>query len=247
MIINLKDKVILITGSSRGLGKEMAFRFAKEGAKVIINYNKSDEEAKLVYETIKSFNQNVILVKADISKELEVEKLYKEAIKSFGHIDVLINNAGICDDNYMVFMRLEQWNRVIGTNLTGTYLCCRIIGHYMMRNGYGKIINISSLKGQRGSEGQTNYSASKSGVIGLTKSIARELGDYNVAVNAVCPGYIKTDLNKFDIKKNEMARQMSTLEIDKSKSDLLDFVLYMSSDCVQGVSGQVFNLDSRIK
>ena len=110
-----------------------------------------------------------------------------------------------------------------------------------------KIINISSLKGQRGSEGQANYAASKAGMIGFTKSIAREFGDYNVAVNVVCPGYIKTDLNRFDFTKANIARQMSTLEIEQSRNDLLNFVLYMSSECMQGISGQVFNLDSRIK
>ena len=247
MNINLENKVVIITGSSRGIGKDMAIHFAKEGAKVVINYCKSDIEAKLLYKKIVAFNKNVIIVKADISKEPEVVKLCKKVHDSFGQIDVLINNAGICEDDYLFYLNLEKWNRVISTNLTGTYLCCRIIGHYMMKNGYGKIINISSLKGQRGSEGQANYAASKAGMIGFTKSIAREFGDYNVAVNVVCPGYIKTDLNRFDFTKANIARQMSTLEIEQSRNDLLNFVLYMSSECMQGISGQVFNLDSRIK
>ena len=182
----------------------------------------------------------------DVTKEKDVSKLYHRVIDEFGKVDVLINNAGKCKDNYVQFMSLEQWNEVLTTNLTSMYLCSRVFSKNMIANGGGKIINISSLKGQLGSEGQCNYAASKAGVIGLTKSLAKEMGMYGVSVNAICPGFIVTDLNRLNSNKAEIAKKMSILREQSSLQDFLTFVIMLSSDLLQGISGQVFNLDSRI-
>lgn len=246
MNVNLKGKVVLVTGSSRGLGREMVIRFAKEKASVVINYCKNEQVARELYAQICEYNSNCLLVRADVTKEQEVQKLYRQAMKKFGKIDVLINNAGKCSDNYVQFMNLEQWNEVLVTNLTSVYLCSRAFSKKMIANRNGKIINIASLKGQLGSEGQCNYAASKAGVIGLTKSLAKEMGTYGVSVNAICPGFIVTDLNRMNSNKAEIAEQMSILRDKRSLEDFLSFVMLLSSDELIGISGQVFNLDSRI-
>lgn len=247
MQYNLNDKVVVITGSSRGIGKELALAYAKEGARIVINYCNDYDSAIIVYNQIRECGCKCILVKADVSKEVQVKELYCKAIAAFGSVDILVNNAGINSDNYILFMDMDQWNNVLNVNLTGTYLCSRYFSKNMMKNNGGKIINIASLKGQRGSEGQSNYSASKSGIIGLSKALARELGNFNIAVNVVCPGYISTDLNKGVSSKKVIAEQMSTLDVYYGLSDLINFVMFLSSDLVKGISGQIFNLDSRIK
>ena len=246
MDISLDGKVVLVTGSSRGLGREMIVRFAKENASVVINYCKNKEAAKELYDQICEYNSNCLLVQADVTKEQDVQNLYKQVLKKFGKIDVLINNAGKCSDNYVQFMSLDQWNEVIMTNLTSIYLCSRIFSRKMIANGKGKIINIASLKGQLGSEGQCNYAASKAGVIGLTKSLAKEMGTYGISVNTICPGFIVTDLNRMNRNKAQIAERMSILRDKRSLEDFLSFVMMLCSDKLIGISGQVFNLDSRI-
>lgn len=246
MEIDISGKVIVITGSSKGIGSEMIKRFAKEKAKVVINYNNSKDEALGLYDAIKEDNPNCIVVKADITKKSEVEVLCKETIKSFGKIDVLVNNAGICDDNIITFLKEDQWNRVINVNLTGTYLCSKIFSKEMIKRKQGKIINIASLKGQIGYEGQSNYAASKAGIIGFTKSLAKELGNFNISVNCICPGFIITDLNRHNGIKKDSAEKSSVLNYQYALDDLLNIVIYMSSNLLLGTSGRVFNLDSRV-
>lgn len=246
MNVSLNGRVVVVTGSSRGLGREMVIRFAKEGASVVINYCQNRECALELYKNIGRYNSNCLLVQADVTREEDVQKLYKLTMNEFGKVDVLINNAGTCDDNYVQFMSLEQWNNVLRTNLTSIYLCSRIFSKKMIANGRGKIINIASLKGQLGSEGQCNYAASKAGVIGLTKSLAKEMGELGISVNAICPGFIVTDLNRMNSNKAEIAERMSILRDKRSLEDFLSFVLMLSSDELIGISGQVFNLDSRI-
>ena len=196
MMIDISDKVIVITGSSRGIGRELAIALAKENAKVVINYLNSELAARKLYEEITSYNTNCLLVKADITKLEDVSKLYHKTIDSYGKVDVLINNAGICDDNMIQLMSEKQWRKVLDVNLTGAYLCSRTFSKTMIKQKSGKIINIASLKGQEGCESQVNYSASKAGLIGFTKALAKEFGKYNITVNGVCPGFIVTDLNR---------------------------------------------------
>lgn len=169
-----------------------------------------------------------------------------DVIKEYGKIDVLINNAGLCSDNFIQFMSYDQWDRVIKNSLYGVFLCSRIFSKCLIKNGGGKIINIASLKGQLGSEGQCNYSAAKAGVIGLTKALAKEFGPYNISVNAVCPGFAVTDLNKDNENKVMYAMEMSTMTTEYTKSDLSNFIAFLCSDAIKGVSGRIFNLDSRI-
>lgn len=246
MIIDVSNKVVVITGSSKGIGRELVKAFAKEDAKVVINYFHSKEQAENLLDEVTAHDHNCILIKADVTKPDEVSHMYHEVIKSFGRIDILINNAGICNDNYIQMMPLEQWQGIVDVNLTGIFLCCREFSKIMIKQSEGKIINIASLKGQEGAAGQVNYSTSKAGVIGFSKALAKELGEYNISVNAVCPGFIITDLNRHDEKKKEIAREKSLLPIETSLEDLINFLIYMSSSRFSGVSGRVFNLDSRI-
>ena len=246
MIVDVSNKVVVITGSSKGIGRSLALAFAKEQSKVVINYLNSCEEAKQLYNEIVTYNSNCISIEADVTKQEDVSRLYHETIKTFGKIDVLINNAGICDDNPIQLMPEEQWRKVLDVNLTGTYLCSRAFSKAMIQHKSGKIINISSLKGQEGCEGQVNYSASKAGLIGFTKSLAKELGKFNISVNAICPGFIVTDLNRHDEKKKEIAQNKSLLPIDSMLDDLVNYIIYMSSDKFIGISGRVFNLDARL-
>lgn len=246
MNINLKNKVVVITGASRGIGREMALRYSSEGASVVINYYKSYDKTLQLYEKITSFNPKCIMVKADITNPEQTINLYKQTIKNFGRVDILINNAGICNDNLIQIMTKKQWDDVINTNLNGTFVCSKVFSRNMIKNKEGKIINIASLKGQIGCEGQVNYCASKAGIIGLTKALAKELARYNISVNAVCPGFIKTDLNRMDSKKIEQAKRMSLLDLDMNLDNLINFIIYMSSDNFNSITGQIFNIDSRV-
>lgn len=246
MRIDVSKKVIVITGASKGIGASLAWKFAKEKAYVVINYFHSESQAIELYKKICQFNSNCILVKADVTKPEEVRTLYKRTINRYGKIDTLINNTGICDDNLVQLMTIKQWNRVINTNLNGTFLCSREFSKTMIRQKQGKIINIASLKGQEGCIGQANYASSKAGIIALTKTMAKELGKYNIAVNAFCPGFIITDLNKDNKIKLNMARDKSVMRIDTLIDDLISMVLLFSSNRISGVSGRIFNLDSRI-
>lgn len=246
MNVDVSNKVVVITGASKGIGKELAKKFAEEQSFVIINYYHSEKKAKELFEEILLCNQNCMLIKADITNPSSVSKMYYKIIKRYGRVDVLINNAGICDDNFIQIMPLYQWKSVIDVNLTGTFLCCREFSKIMIKQKEGTIINIASLKGQEGSIGQTNYSASKGGIIAFTKSLAKELAKYNILVNAVCPGFIQTDLNKFSKKKFETAKSQSLLSINNNLSDLTQFIVYLSSNKVRSVTGSIINIDSRI-
>lgn len=246
MNINLSGLVVVITGASRGIGRALAIEFAKEKACVVVNYNHSWLEADMLIKEINTYNTNCLCVQADVTKEKDVNKLYRETIRHFGRVDVLINNAGICDDNLIQLMSKDQWQKVIDTNLTGVFLCSRTFSKAMIHQRKGKIINISSLKGQEGSIGQSNYSASKAGLIGLSKALAKELGCFNIAVNTICPGFIVTDLNRHNKEKKEIAEKRSALKIENAMSDLINFTLFLSWQNFTGISGRVFNLDARI-
>lgn len=247
MNVDLKNKVIVITGSSKGIGRELARNFANEGAIVVINYYHSEEDANNLFNEISNTRNDCLLVKADITKYEDVINMYHQVINKYGRVDILINNAGMCDDDLIYFMSEDKWNDIIDVNLTGAFLCCKAFTKIMVKQNYGKIFNISSLKGQEGCEGQINYSASKAGLIGLTKALAKEMGQFNVSVNAICPGFIVTDLNRHNQKKGDIARNKSVLEISSGLSDYINFMTLMCSDNIKGISGRVFNLDSRIK
>lgn len=246
MNIDVSDLVVIITGSSRGIGRGLAEKFAKENSKVIINYFKSEKQAHMLYNDICKYNGNCICIAANVTNTKEVVALCEKAVSTFGKIDILINNAGICIDSPVTEMTDLAWKQVIDINLTGAFITSKIISRQMIRQGYGKIINIASLKGETGGIHQANYTASKAGMIGLTKVLAKELGVYNIAVNAVCPGFVLTDLNRDNVNKIKNANSQSVLKKDCSMDDLANFIIYMSSNMMNGVSGRVFNMDSRI-
>lgn len=251
MNVDLKGKVIVITGSSRGIGASLIQSLAKEQAKVVLNYNKSEDEAKKLAAKIREYNKECILIKADTTKEEEVKNLYKTAIKAYGKVDILINNAGISKNNILFRMSIKQWDDVINCNMKSTFLCSKYFAKGMMKQNYGKIINIASLLGQIGCAGQVNYSASKAGIIATTKSLAKELGTWDISVNALCPGYVTTDLESSNalFKQNSNQNTISEVKDYLNEHDylnvLINFVIYMCSDYFHSITGQVFNLDSR--
>lgn len=245
MKISLANKTVIVTGASGGIGHCIVESFSEEKTNIVIHYNTNEEKAQKLFNNVKE-KCNAMLYKADLCDETQVKDFYKEVLSRYKSVDVIINNAGICDDALLPMMTNYQWTHVLNTNLTSIYLMCKVFSKIMINQKYGKIINIASHKGQYGSEGQCNYSASKAGIIGFTKSIAKELGVWNIAVNAVCPGFIETNLNNKNPLKKEIALKKSALQIDAGLSDLLVLLKVLASDSVLGISGQVFNIDSRI-
>ena len=192
----LKGKCAVITGASRGIGKCIAKKFAKEGANVVINYRNNEEEALKVKKELEDLGSQVLVVKADVSELEQAENLIKEAKKEFGRVDILVNNAGITKDNLIIRMKEEDFDSVIKTNLKGAFNCLKAVTPIMLKQKYGKIVNMASVVGVVGNPGQVNYCASKAGLIGMTKSLAKEIGSRNITVNAIAPGFIDTDMTK---------------------------------------------------
>lgn len=240
----LKDKIALVTGGSRGIGKEVALKLAKNGANVAINYANSSEKAEEVIEEIKSLGVNAISIKADVSSEEDVNNLVKTVEKQLGKIDILVNNAGITRDNLLIRMKEEDFQDVLDVNLKGTFLCTKAVARAMMKKKYGKIINITSVVGIIGNAGQANYSASKAGVIGFTKSMAKELGSRGIRVNAVAPGFIDTEMTDVlseDIKDN-MIKNIP-LNTFGNPEDVANLVVFLASSSADYITGQVINVD----
>ena len=196
----LKGKCAVITGASRGIGKCIATKFAKEGANVVINYRNNEEEALKVKQELEDLGSQVLVVKADVSELEQAENLIKEAKKEFGRVDILVNNAGITKDNLIIRMKEEDFDSVIKTNLKGAFNCLKAVTPIMLKQKYGKIVNMASVVGVVGNPGQVNYCASKAGLIGMTKSLAKEIGSRNITVNAIAPGFIDTDIITNTIK-----------------------------------------------
>lgn len=250
MFDNTEKKLVIITGASRGIGKAIALEFAKEKYTIVVNYKNDEKGAEEVVGSIINTGVEAILVKADISLSFEVNRMVSEILNKYNKIDVLINNAGIIDDSLIVNMAEEKWDKVINTNLKGVFLCCRAVAKSMIRDKKGNIINISSISGVRGNIGQSNYSASKAAVLGLTKSLAKELGRYNICVNAILPGYHRTDLTIDSERKAKLyspamiAKEESVLSNFSDLSEVSKFIVFLAKS--KSISGQIFNLDSRI-
>ncbi len=192
----LKGKSAIITGASRGIGKAIAIKFAKEGANIVINYRNNEEEALKVKEELEQLGVKTLIVKADISDLKQAENLIKQAKKEFGQVDILINNAGITKDNLIIRMKESEFDQVIKINLKGAFNCLKAVTPIMLKQRSGKIVNMSSVVGVIGNPGQVNYCASKAGLIGMTKSLAREIGVRGINVNAIAPGFIDTDMTR---------------------------------------------------
>lgn len=237
-------KSVLVTGGSRGIGKEVAIKYAENGYDVIVNYisDKTDVEAlkKEFYEKgIES-----LIVKADVSKQEDVESLVKQAIEKFEKIDVLVNNAGITRDNLLMRMSEEEFNKVVDINLKGTFLVTKAVSKYMMKRRQGSIVNLSSVVGVAGNAGQCNYSASKAGIIGFTKSIAKELASRNIRANAVAPGFIETDMTSVlsDTVKENINNQIPLKRMGTAK-EVAELIYFLGSEKGEYITGQVINID----
>jgi 3-oxoacyl-[acyl-carrier protein] reductase len=240
-----KKRVVVITGASRGLGREIAMRFGRAGERVVVNYVARAAEAKAVADEIARIGGEAVPLQADVKVSAEVEAMIKATEKLFGALDVLVNNAGIAKDGMLVRMTEQDWETVVDTNLKGPFLCIRAASKTMSKQHNGHIINIASISGMQGREGQANYSASKAGLIGLTRACARELGRFNVKVNAVLPGYIPTDMgNTASDHIYQRVLKENALNRVSDPREVADFIYHLS--LMDNVSGQVFNLDSRI-
>lgn len=240
----LKEKIVLITGASRGIGKESALLLSKNTATVIVNYNKSEKDARELVESIKKEGSDASMLKADVSREDEVKSMFDEIFKKYGRLDVLVNNAGILKKNLLLMTKTEEYEKVMDVNAKGTFLCMRYAGKIMMKRKSGKIINLSSIMGVHGSRGYVAYSGSKAAVIGMTKAAAQELGAFGITVNAIAPGIILTDMIA-DV--SEEIKKESTQDIALGRigtpEDVARVVLFLSSNLSDYVSGQIIGVD----
>jgi len=243
--MGLSGKVALITGSARGIGKAIALELANHGAKIVINDILPKNEIDKTLEEIRKSDDQAIGIRADITIFEEVESMVKEIINKFGKIDILVNNAGIIRDSLLIRMKEEDWDAVININLKGTFNCSKTVAKHMMRQkSGGKIVNISSVIGLVGNIGQANYAASKAGIIGLTKSIAKELALRNINVNAIAPGFIETDMTKRLSEKviKDLQQQIPLKRLGTVK-DIAKVVYFLVSDNANYITGQVINVD----
>ena len=243
----LKDKVVIITGASRGIGKATALELASVGATVVVNYARSSEAAEEVVATITGSGGKAIALQADVSQAEQVDSLIKETLAKYGRIDVLVNNAGITKDTLMMRMKLEQWQAVIDLNLTGVFLCTKAVSKTMLKQRSGRIINIASVAGQMGNPGQANYSAAKAGVIGMTKTVAKELSSRGITVNAVAPGFIATEMTKEIKGAEEEIIKMIPLGRYGKPTEIAGMIRFLAADPAAAyITGQTFNVDGGI-
>lgn len=236
--------VALITGGTRGIGKEIALKLSKEGFNIAINYRKENDELKRLKKEIEKNNVKCLLVQGDVSNFDDCERFVKETVDGLGSIDVLVNNAGITRDMLLMRMKKEDFNQVIDTNLVGTFNVTKNAIGYMMKARKGNIVNISSVVGISGNAGQTNYSASKAGIIGFTKSLAKEVASRNIRVNAVAPGFIETSMT--DVLKDEVKEEISKnipLKRMGKAEDVANVVKFLVSEDSSYITGQVINVD----
>lgn len=240
----LKDKVAVVTGAGRGIGREIAKTFAGYGAKVVVNFNGSEERANSLVEEIKAEGGEAVAFKANVADFAEAEALMKFAVTTYGRIDILVNNAGITRDNLVLGMKEADFDDVININLKGTFNCIKHVYRTMMKQKYGRIINMSSVVGIEGNAGQVNYAASKAGVIGITKSIAKELGSRGITANAIAPGFIKTDMtDALSDKAKEAMLDHITVKRLGEVSDIAETVAFLASDKASYITGQVIKVD----
>lgn len=238
------DKVVFVTGATRGIGKQIAITFAKEGYDVAINYRKENEDLENTKKEIEASGVKCFAVQGDVSNFEDCERFVKEIINEYGKIDVLVNNAGITKDTLLMRMKKEDFESVIDVNLVGTFNVTKNVVPYMMKARSGRIINISSVVGVSGNAGQTNYSASKAGIIGFTKSLAKEIASRNILVNAVAPGFIETNMT--DVLKEEVkeaiSKQIPLNRMGKAE-DVANVVKFLASEDSSYITGQVINID----
>lgn len=240
----LKGKTAVVTGASRGIGRAIAVRLAKLGANVVVNYRTSEDAVRKVVKEIEALGVKVLAIQADISSYNDVENMMKKCIKEFGSIDILVNNAGITKDGLLMRMKEEDFDNVIDINLKGAFNCTKHVSAIMLKQRSGRVINISSVTGLTGNAGQVNYSAAKAGIIGMTKSVAREFASRGVTCNAVAPGYIQTDMTDI-LPAKGMDSIMNTIPLKRlgNPEDVANVVAFLASEEASYITGQVISVD----
>lgn len=242
--LNLKGKTAVVTGGSRGIGKAIAMKLAALGANIVINYNSNSASVDQVIKDIEELGVNAVKIQGDVSKFEDAEKIIKTAVSEFGSLDILVNNAGITRDGLILRMKEEDFDKVIDVNLKGTFNCTRHASQIMLKQKSGRIINIASVVGIAGNAGQANYAAAKAGIIGITKSAARELASRGITVNAVAPGYIDTDMTHVLPEKTKEAI-LGSIPLKKmgKPEDVAEAVAFLASDSASYITGHILNVD----
>jgi 3-oxoacyl-[acyl-carrier protein] reductase len=242
--VSVEDKVAVVTGSSRGIGRAIALRLASQGARVVVNYKSNQTAAEDVVEQIRADGGEAVAIQADVSQFDQAQALIDQAKAAFGRVDILVNNAGTTRDTLVVRMSEEDWDLVVDTNLKGTFNCIKAVTRQMMRQKYGRIVNIGSVAGISGNAGQANYAAAKAGVIGLSKTIARELGSRGITCNVVAPGFVATDLTAdLPAQLIEEAIKRTPLGRTGTAEDMAAAVAFLASDDASYITGQVVAVD----
>ena len=241
---DLKDQIALVTGGSRGIGRAIALELGRRGATVVINYQSSADAANAVLEEIKASGGDGMTMQADVSDAEQVDVLFKAVVQAYGKVDILVNNAGTTRDNVIMLLKPEDFDAVINTNLRSAWLCSRAASRLMMKKRSGRIINITSVVGIAGNGGQTNYSASKAGMIGLTKSLAKEIASRGITVNAVAPGFIETDMTA-KLSEDILKQAIAAIPLGRSgqPEDVAKAVAFLASDAASYITGQVLVVD----
>ena len=240
----MEKKIALITGASNGIGKEIARLFAQNNYFVIINYNNSEKSAKSLEQNLLDNGFEAMCIQADVSDSKEVKNMISNIIKNFGHIDVLINNAGIASNKILIDETIENINQIISTNLVGTINCCKYVSEHMMHKGFGKIINISSIWGLYGASGETVYSASKGGIIAFTKALSKELIYSGITVNAIAPGCVDTNMMK-NYTEHELDEIKNNIPLKRFAypEEIASLALYLASNNANYITGQTIQID----
>ncbi|ASF39431.1 MULTISPECIES: 3-oxoacyl-[acyl-carrier-protein] reductase [Halobacillus] len=240
----LQEQAALVTGASRGIGRAIAMELASKGAKVAVNYAGSEDKAEAVVQEIIDQGGEAIKIQADVTSEDDVKRMIKTVVDEFGRLDILVNNAGITKDNLLMRMKEEEFDSVIDTNLKGVFLCTKGVTRQMMKQKYGRIINVASIVGVSGNAGQANYVAAKAGVIGMTKSNAKELASRNIQVNAVAPGYITTDMTEaLTFEQREQMLSLIPLNRLGEAADVARVVRFLASEDAAYMTGQTLHVD----
>lgn len=239
----LQGQVAIVTGASRGIGRAAALALAAEGAIVVVNYASSNQAADAVVAEITEMGSQALALQADVAQTAQIDALFNTVMEKWGRVDVLVNNAGIARDTLLLRMKLEDWQAVIDLNLTGVFLCTKAASKIMLKQRSGRIINITSVVGEMGNPGQANYSAAKAGVIGFTKTVAKEVASRGITVNAVAPGFIATDMTA-DIKMAEEILKLIPLGRYGQPEEVAGLIRFLAADPAAAyITGQIINVD----
>lgn len=239
----MQPRVVIVTGGSRGIGRAVCLAFAEQGARIFFNYHSAGDAARETEALAADAGGEATGLQADVSAEADVVAFFKQVLETAGRVDVLVNNAGVTRDGLLVRMKAADWDAVMGTNLKGAFLCCRAAAKPMMKQRYGRIINLSSVVAFAGNAGQANYVASKAGIIGLTRSVARELASRNITANAVAPGYVETDMTAAvsDKARDAMVSQIPLKRVG-TPQDIAAVVVFLASEDAAYITGQVIHV-----